>query len=107
MSTALQYTPLDEIDSVSCNPALKPSPAANLHSQIHANLTAEFLKGRSRSVAFRKQQLSQLAWMVKDNQKKFEIALAQDLGKPPFEVFLCVPICSFQVVERKVTRREP
>lgn len=92
MDAQLHTTPLSEIEAVR---ALQKEPiaAANqaitpIFKQIHANLTDEFHKGRSRPVAFRKQQLSQLAWMVKDNLPKFESALAQDLGKPPFEVFL-------------------
>ncbi|KAI5120924.1 hypothetical protein M0805_002904 [Coniferiporia weirii] len=66
----LKYTPLDEI------------------ATIHADLKAEFRKGKSRDIAFRKQQLSQLAYLIKDNMDGFRDALKQDLGKPPFEAIL-------------------
>ncbi|THH11556.1 hypothetical protein EW145_g586 [Phellinidium pouzarii] len=66
----LEYASLDEIVS------------------IHGSFQAEFRRGRSRDVAFRKKQLSQLAYMIKDNLTLFQDALKQDMGKPPFEVFL-------------------
>ncbi|EJD01021.1 NAD-aldehyde dehydrogenase [Fomitiporia mediterranea MF3/22] len=69
-SGELRYTPLQEIDS------------------IYARLSAEFLKWRTRSIEFRKQQLSQLAYLVKDNQQRFEEALSHDLGKPALEAII-------------------
>ncbi|KAJ7940200.1 NAD-aldehyde dehydrogenase [Mycena leptocephala] len=63
----LAFTPLDEID------------------KIHAELQAGFNTGKTRSVAFRKYQLLQLAYLIKDNAKNFEDALAQDLGRHKLE----------------------
>ncbi|KAL5527231.1 hypothetical protein ACEPAG_6022 [Sanghuangporus baumii] len=63
----LKYNPVEEIESV------------------HASLKTEFLKWRTRDIAFRKQQLSQLAYMVKDNMDRFQEALKHDLGKPSLE----------------------
>ncbi|KAL5488205.1 HFD1_2 [Sanghuangporus weigelae] len=66
-SVELKYNPVEEIESV------------------HASLRTEFLKWRTRDIAFRKQQLSQLVYMVKDNLDRFQEALKHDLGKPPLE----------------------
>ncbi|KAJ7112386.1 NAD-aldehyde dehydrogenase [Mycena crocata] len=64
---ALAYTPLEEIDS------------------IHKELRAGFNSGKTKSIAYRKYQLLQLAYLVQDNAQRFEDALAQDLGRPPLE----------------------
>lgn len=52
-------------------------------------MTAEFKTGKTKDIAFRKKQLSGLAYLVKDNQKRFEDALAEDLGRPALESHLC------------------
>ncbi|KAJ7024307.1 NAD-aldehyde dehydrogenase [Mycena alexandri] len=59
----LAYTPVDEIE------------------KIQAELRAGFNSGKTKSVAYRKYQLLQLAYLVQDNAKAFEQALAQDLGR--------------------------
>jgi aldehyde dehydrogenase (NAD+)/aldehyde dehydrogenase (NAD(P)+) len=56
-----------------------------VHFQIYAELQAGFNTGKTRSVAFRKYQLLQLAYLIKDNAKNFEDALAQDLGRHKLE----------------------
>ncbi|KAF5357137.1 hypothetical protein D9756_006811 [Leucocoprinus leucothites] len=63
----LKYTPLEEIE------------------KIHTNLRNGFRSGKSKNVEYRKYQLLQLAYMVKDNTERFQEALAADLGRPPFE----------------------
>ncbi|KAF9446039.1 NAD-aldehyde dehydrogenase [Macrolepiota fuliginosa MF-IS2] len=63
----LQYTTLEDIE------------------KTHTTLRNGFRSGKSKSVEYRKYQLLQLAYMVKDNTKRFEDALAADLGRPPFE----------------------
>lgn len=51
------------------------------------------MTGKTKDVAFRKKQLSGLAYLVKDNQKRFEDALAEDLGRPALESHLCaIPV---------------
>ncbi|KAL0069664.1 Hexadecenal dehydrogenase [Marasmius tenuissimus] len=65
--SALQYTPLDEID------------------RIHDELQATFNSGKSKSIAYRKYLLVQMMYMMKDNAERFEEALKADLGRPPFE----------------------
>ncbi|KAJ7461546.1 NAD-aldehyde dehydrogenase [Mycena latifolia] len=66
---SLAYTPLEEID------------------KIRAELLAGFNSGKTKSVAFRKYQLLQLAYLVKDNEKLFVDALASDLGRPALESY--------------------
>ncbi|KAF7322368.1 hypothetical protein HMN09_00014700 [Mycena chlorophos] len=63
----LKYTTLEEID------------------QIHAELHAGFRTGKTKSVAYRKYMLLQLAYLIQDNSKGLEEALAKDLGRPPLE----------------------
>ncbi|KAE9394091.1 NAD-aldehyde dehydrogenase [Gymnopus androsaceus JB14] len=67
MSEKLVYTPLDEIE------------------KIYNELKATFASGKSRAIPYRKYQILQLAYMVKDNVKLFEDALAADLGRPQIE----------------------
>ncbi|KAF8623849.1 hypothetical protein AX15_006169 [Amanita polypyramis BW_CC] len=65
----LQYTPLDDIE------------------KIHAALHAGHNSGKLQSLEYRKYQLLQLGYLVKDNAKRFEEALKADLGRPPFESY--------------------
>ncbi|KIJ53661.1 hypothetical protein M422DRAFT_25484 [Sphaerobolus stellatus SS14] len=53
--------------------------------KIHAKLTASFRAGKARSIEFRKEQLLQLAYMIKDNMEAFQDSLYKDLGRPKFE----------------------
>ncbi|CDO74240.1 hypothetical protein BN946_scf185031.g5 [Trametes cinnabarina] len=64
---SLIYTPLDEI------------------LQIHATAKRAFLSGKTKSTAFRKRQIAQVAWMVKDNERRFVDAMKADLGRPDQE----------------------
>ncbi|KAK7467379.1 Hexadecenal dehydrogenase [Stygiomarasmius scandens] len=73
----LEYTPVEDID------------------KIHAELKAGFYSGKLKSIAYRKYQILQLAYLIKDNAKRFEEAFASDLGRPPlesnfFEIGACV-----------------
>ncbi|EJD01020.1 aldehyde dehydrogenase [Fomitiporia mediterranea MF3/22] len=63
----LKYNSLEEIES------------------IYASLKTEFAKRKTRSIAFRKQHLAKLAYMVKENLERFQDALKQDLNKPTLE----------------------
>ncbi|KAM6503217.1 NAD-aldehyde dehydrogenase [Amanita muscaria] len=69
--TELACTPIVEIDNV----------------QIHAKLRAGHKSGKLRSLEYRKYQLLQLAYLVKDNTKRFEEALKADLGRPALESY--------------------
>ncbi|EJD42590.1 NAD-dependent aldehyde dehydrogenase [Auricularia subglabra TFB-10046 SS5] len=60
------------------------APATPLEDipQIRARLRAGFATGKTKDVAFRKEQLLQLAYMIQDNRDRFLDALASDLGRP-------------------------
>lgn len=53
--------------------------------QIYARLTATFKSGVTRSLAYRRKQLLQLARMLQDNHTAFEDAILADLNKPRIE----------------------
>ncbi|KIK05065.1 hypothetical protein K443DRAFT_675362 [Laccaria amethystina LaAM-08-1] len=63
----LAYTPINEIE------------------KIHAELRAGFRSGKLRPIEYRKYQLLQLIYLIKDNAERFEEALKSDLGRPPLE----------------------
>ncbi|KAI0052155.1 NAD-aldehyde dehydrogenase [Auriscalpium vulgare] len=52
---------------------------------IREKSRAAFLSGRTKSIAFRKQQLLALAYLLKDNATRFQESLASDLGRPVLE----------------------
>jgi len=54
-------------------------------SQIHKELTATFLSGKTRPIAFRKEQIKKLGFLVQDNEQAFADALRKDLGRPEGE----------------------
>ncbi|KAF9785103.1 NAD-aldehyde dehydrogenase [Thelephora terrestris] len=57
------YTPIDEVQ------------------KIHASLQASFKSGKARDIKYRKHQLLQLAYLLKDNKDRFNEAAKQDLGR--------------------------
>jgi aldehyde dehydrogenase (NAD+) len=63
----LTYTPLEEID------------------KIHAHLRTGFKSGKFTSIAYRKYQLTQLVYLLKDNITLFEETLKKDMGRPVLE----------------------
>ncbi|KAG6872490.1 hypothetical protein C0995_009352 [Termitomyces sp. Mi166 len=80
----LAYTPLEEIPKVSTE-VLEAGPLLTGLVQIHAQLRAGFKAGKLKSIAYRKYQLLQLAYLIKDNKKRLEEALNADLGRPALE----------------------
>ncbi|CCM04215.1 uncharacterized protein FIBRA_06382 [Fibroporia radiculosa] len=60
----LEYTSLDEIP------------------KIHELLRAGFKSGKTRPVAYRKHQLLQLAYLLKDNRQRFRDAFSADFKRP-------------------------
>lgn len=40
---------------------------------------------KTRALAWRKEQLTQLGFMIQDNEERFVAAVEADLGRPPFE----------------------
>ncbi|PWY99119.1 aldehyde dehydrogenase [Testicularia cyperi] len=78
----LQYTPVDSI------------------SKTVEDLRASFLSGKTRSIEYRKNQLKQLAFMLKDHQEDFVEALKKDLGRARFEsVFAEIMGTTNEIVE--------
>ena len=86
----LAYTPVEDIPKVR-DPriALRVELTA---LQIHAELRQAFRTGKTKPVAYRKEQLAQLAWGQKDNATRLGEALQQDLGRPPIESDLYVSL---------------
>ncbi|KAF8581488.1 aldehyde dehydrogenase [Ramaria rubella] len=70
MSSSLVYTPVGEIE------------------QIRDTLRASFRAGKTKSIAFRKEQLLQLAYLFQDNIERFHDSLKKDLGRPVLETNL-------------------
>lgn len=70
------------------HPASSPFLGPDTRIQIHASVHAAFAEGKTRPIAFRKAQLSQLSYMVEDNLSRFESALADDLGRPQLETHM-------------------
>lgn len=79
---ALVYTPIDEIEKVNTLFSFVNRPNV---FQIHADLRGGFRSGKLKSIAYRKYQLLQLGYLVKDNIQRFRDALAADLGRPEQE----------------------
>ncbi|EKM57674.1 uncharacterized protein PHACADRAFT_251452 [Phanerochaete carnosa HHB-10118-sp] len=65
--TRLEYTNIDNVP------------------KIHAELKETFRSGKTRPVPFRKEQLAQLAWLLKDNTDRIADAIHTDLGRPAIE----------------------
>ncbi|KAI0709501.1 aldehyde dehydrogenase [Earliella scabrosa] len=76
----LVYTPLDEIP------------------KVHARALQAFLDGKLRSIPYRKAQIAQLGYMIKDNEQRFLDAFMQDLGRPVLESKLSELLCLYQEV---------
>ncbi|EPQ27689.1 uncharacterized protein PFL1_04827 [Pseudozyma flocculosa PF-1] len=78
----LEYTPVDQIP------------------KIVADLRANFLTGKTRSIEYRKNQLKQLAFMLKDNSDAFVESIRKDLGRSKFEsVFAEIMGCTNECIE--------
>ncbi|HUO40608.1 MAG TPA: aldehyde dehydrogenase family protein [Mycobacterium sp.] len=65
-------------------PLTRPSPVA----QTVARLRQTFATGRTRDAAWRKGQLLQLEKMMAENEPAIASALAEDLGRKPFEAWM-------------------
>ncbi|KAJ6590364.1 aldehyde dehydrogenase [Mycena sp. CBHHK59/15] len=65
---------------------MRTTPVSEIPS-IRDTLRANFRKGVTRPIEWRKEQLLQLARMVQENGQAFADALGKDLGKPKIEVY--------------------
>jgi hypothetical protein len=73
-----------------CRPSLRFASSIILW-QIHASLQDGFKSGRARDIKYRKHQLLQLAYLLKDNKDRFNEAAQQDLGRSyaENEMYVC------------------
>ena len=96
MPAQLIYTPVDDITEV-CIPLMFGFlvKCSSCSTQIHAELQKTFKTGKTRPIAFRKEQLAQLAHLLKDNEQRFREALKADLGRPEVESDLCVALHAY------------
>ncbi|KAI1782099.1 Aldehyde/histidinol dehydrogenase [Ganoderma leucocontextum] len=64
-----------------------PQPFTSLDEipKVHARARQVFRSGKTRSIAFRKEQIAQVGYLVRDNEEKFKAALKHDLGRPALE----------------------
>ncbi|PCH42544.1 NAD-dependent aldehyde dehydrogenase [Wolfiporia cocos MD-104 SS10] len=60
----LEYTPVEDVP------------------RIHEELLRGFRSGKTKSIAYRKEQLLHLAYLIHDNKQRFREALHADLGRP-------------------------
>ncbi|TFK87170.1 aldehyde dehydrogenase [Polyporus arcularius HHB13444] len=56
--------------------------------KIHATAREAFASGRTKSIAFRKAQIAQVGYLLKDNEQRIKDALKSDLGRPYLETEL-------------------
>ncbi|CDO75126.1 hypothetical protein BN946_scf185010.g51 [Trametes cinnabarina] len=56
--------------------------------KIHETARRAFNSGKTQSLEFRKQQIAQLAWLIKDHEDDWREALRADLGRHPQETDL-------------------
>ncbi|KII87702.1 hypothetical protein PLICRDRAFT_112150 [Plicaturopsis crispa FD-325 SS-3] len=82
MAPSLVYTPLEEIP------------------KIRDHLRAGFKSGKTKSIAYRKEQLLGLAYLIKDNTTALEDAIREDMGRHALET--AVADIGGMIVEAKV-----
>ena len=86
----LKYTPVEEIEKVRlAHPFVPPVASPIIPLQIHASLQYAFKHGK-RDIKYRKHQLLQLAYLLKDNKDRFNEAVNRDLGRSYSENEMCV-----------------
>lgn len=83
------FTPVEEIEQAS-TVALHEWRCANIQNtkQIRTDLKNGFKSKKLQSIAYRKNQVLQLAYLVQDNIAAFSAALKADLGRPELEAAL-------------------
>lgn len=64
---------------------MAPYTTSDQLDAVHSTLRGTFKSGKTKSVAWRKWQLKQIWWMIKDNEKAFSKALRADLNRHEFE----------------------
>ena len=59
--------------------------------KVREDLGRVFATGKTRDIAWRKEQILGLVYMLKDNIGLFNAALAKDLGRAPLETHMYAP----------------
>lgn len=78
----LKYTPVEEIEQVCLAlPSVPYIPSSFTTLQIHASLQSNFKSGKAKDIKYRKHQLLQLAYLLKENRDRFNEAAKRDLGR--------------------------
>ncbi|KAI0649661.1 NAD-dependent aldehyde dehydrogenase [Trametes meyenii] len=60
------------------------TPIADI-PKIHKRTRNGFLSGKTKSIEFRKEQIAQVGYLLKDNEQRIKDALKADLGRPALE----------------------
>ena len=66
---------------------------------MHERARSAFDSNKARPVAFRKAQIAQIGYLIKDNETRLIEALKEDLGRPALETELYV----FMILVRRVS----
>lgn len=88
--TTLAYTSLEDIPKVRAfTPYLRAcGNKQTIPLQIHERARQAFLSGKTKSIPFRKAQIAQVGYLIKDNEQRIKDALKLDLCRPEFETEL-------------------
>lgn len=62
--------------------------SVTISSQIRERARQAFLSGKTKSIPFRKAQIAQVGYLIKDNEQRIKDALKLDLCRPEFETEL-------------------
>ena len=87
---SLTYTQIEDIPKVRPSFSLPSSTTGEGSSQIHATAREAFASDKTKSIAFRKAQIAQVGYMLKDNEQRIMDAFKSDLGRPYQETELYV-----------------
>ena len=87
----LVYTPVEEIEQVGVLRSRANMTCLRGMLQIRTDLKNGFKSKKLQNIAYRKNQILQLAYLVQDNFDAFKDALRVDLGRPELEAYLYVP----------------
>jgi hypothetical protein len=89
-STVPDATSGGSVTDTASNPTTGPAsdgPTASSYADLIAKLRHTFESGRTRSMAWRRDQLKGLLAMLTDHEEAFVAALKEDLGRPVMEAF--------------------
>lgn len=85
---ALEYTPIEALPNVRNFSLHLVFQGLDTFLQIVEELRESFTTGKTRDLAFRRQQLQLLAYLLEENREAFKDAFRKDMGRPWFETFV-------------------